>query len=487
MPLWRKFLRAALTLYRPIIASYLVLHRRLIARQKEERHARWMKAAAIGLGLVVVLLFLSTAFADKLSFIRNKTVQTVVSVTGTSPAVDAYGHTNLLLLGAGDKDHDGIDLTDTVMLASIDATKTKSVALLSLPRDLYFLKTQNMGPGKINTLYRDYKITLVRAGKAKADASTEALREVGEEVGRQLGIDVYGVVKVDFTGFVEGIDALGGVDVDIPDVLVDTQYPGPNYTYETFSLAAGHQHLDGETALKFARSRHSTSDFDRSRRQQQIIHAIGQKVKQAGLLSKTQQILSLLSIVRDHMESTLNTSELIGVAGVLAAIDPANVVTQQLNDSNGLYGTTIRPGGLLYTPPRDQFDGAFVLLPVSIPEFPVTMKQIRGFVSLFFHSRSLHLSRPVINVLNAGAPPGSSRRLAQELTKYGLQVGMVDNAPEKREQSAILMTSALQTEGDFLAKTIGVPHAAKTASGAALTILLGKNYTFTSLQSFLQP
>lgn len=126
-------------------------------------------------------------------------------------------------------------------------------------------------------------------------ADQEALRELALEIGRFTNVDIQQIIKVDFIGFVQAVDAVGGVDIDVPYTLVDPEYPGPNYSYQTFSITKGPHHLDGETALKYARSRHSTSDFSRSGRQQQIIKALGEKVKNEGILSNPSKILSLVT------------------------------------------------------------------------------------------------------------------------------------------------------------------------------------------------
>ncbi len=92
------------------------------------------------------------------------------------------------------------------------------------------------------------------------------------------GVPIPYYMFVDFDGFISLIDSLSGINVNVPQSLVDTSYPGPNNNYITFSIQSGQQVLDGETALKYARSRHSTSDFSRALRQQLIIKAMVDKV-----------------------------------------------------------------------------------------------------------------------------------------------------------------------------------------------------------------
>ncbi len=455
--------------------------------------------------LLILLLIIGTLKV----LVRLKEIALgMVSMAGTDLQKDEHGFTNVLLLGEGDNDHDGVDLTDTVMIASLDPDKTESAVLFSIPRDTYILNAGKMGKGRINSLYRDYKISLERKGMKEPEASQAALAQLDEEVGTLLGMKIHGSIKVNFSGFTEAIDAIGGIDVVVPEDLVDPEYPGPNYSYQTFSIGKGLQHLDGATALKYARSRHSTSDFSRSARQQQIIAAAVQKVKDDGIIRNAGRITELLSIIAKNVESTLSTRELMGLASMGKSIDHGKMVNIQLNDQNGLYGSTIQPGGFLYSPPREEFDGAAVLLPVSVPEFPVTWKQIRSFSTLLMTHRELFLHTPRIIVLNAGAKPGSARLIGGELYRYLFNVQNTHNYAKGKNpsfpNSFIVIHAALlqddtrsadqkaaQETAEFLSKTFGMKVTvdpdgqAFSQDDADIAIVLGKDFEYTLLQDRL--
>lgn len=461
---------------------------------QHERRINLLKRITIILVAVLFACLLFVGTARALIALNVINVQNIIGIAGSDLPQDAYGHTNILLLGQGDAAHDGVDLTDTIMIASLDPHETKSAALLSLPRDLYFLETAKMGKGRINSLYRDYKITLKRQGKNDEEASKEAMRELAHEIGKALQMDIHHIVKVDFIGFVQAVDAIGGIDIVVPSDLIDPEYPGPNYTYETFSISAGAQHLDGETALKYARSRHSTSDFDRSARQQQILQAIADKVKTEGILTKPKQILHLLNIMQEHVLTTLEVRDMVSVAGLAKRIDQTRIIGMQLNTTNGLYGERSLAGGMLYTPPRDQFGGAAVLLPVSIPESPITWKQIQALTRLLMHQRTPYVERTPIQIWNTGAEPGSARRLGGELIRYGFTVVATENAPERRERpDSAIVTSGSNATTDLLHRLLGYSmqsstDAATSSSSAPttpslITIELGEDFTYTPLQN----
>lgn len=417
--------------------------------EEVQKRERTLKKTIIVLvaALVVLLMLIGTL---KVVLRLKELALGMASVAGAELATDENGFTNILLLGEGDNDHDGVDLTDTIMVASLDPTNTKSAILISIPRDTYVLNSEKMGKGRINSLYRDYKIALIHKGMEESEASAEAMSQLNIEVGSLVGLTIHGSVKVNFSGFTEAVDAIGGIDVDVPYNLVDTEYPGANYSYVTFSIPKGLQHLDGETALKYARSRHSTSDFSRSARQQQIIAAIVTKVKEEGIVKNVGRLTELLSIVAKNVESTLSTRELLGLANLGKSIESGRIISVQLNDQNGLFGSTIEQGGFLYSPPRDEFGGAAVLLPVSIPEFPVTWKQVRAYVQLLTKQRSIFLHPSRILVLNAGAKEGSARKLGGELYRYQFNILNTRNFARGNnpsfEKSFLLINPALSTD-----------------------------------------
>lgn len=465
-------------------------------QRKEQRVALLKKLLVILLSVLAGLLILAGT-VKALVALRILTVHNFLSVAGSQLPADADGFTNILLLGAGDKDHDGVDLTDSIMVVSLDPWKTRSAVMLSLPRDLFVLKSETMGRGRINELYRNRKYQLRRQGMPEEEASMQSMKELGEEVGRHMGITVHRVVKVDFTAFTEVVDALGGVDIDVPEDIVDPEYPGPNYTYEPFEIRKGPRHLDGETALKYARSRHTTSDFGRSARQQQLLQALAEKARAEGIASSPGKISSLLKILADHVETTMTFGEILGAARLGESVDRANVISHTLNIETGIDSPFATPGGFLYTPPRDQFEGASVLLPYSIPEFPVTWKQIQTFTRFLFQNRALLLQKPQIMILNAGAKSGAARVLGNELIRYGIENVETDNAFEDRRNPPKLAASVVVARsgedgdgaaffGDLLKISAGLlPTGISPEKQGPITIILGTDYTYRPLQDLL--
>lgn len=205
---------------------------------------------------------------------------------------------SILLLGIGGEGHDGGDLTDTIMVAQIDNIE-KRIQLVSLPRDLLVFDDEGVYT-KINSVY-----TFARdEGMSEQDAVQELSKEVTEITG--IPIDHY--ARVDFEGFERMVDAVGGVEIEVTEAIDDPFYPGPNYSYDPFVLDAGTQQLDGETALKYARTRYTSEngDFDRAGRQQQVVSEIKDELLALNPVWDIRTIVSLINIFGQTVDSDLS-------------------------------------------------------------------------------------------------------------------------------------------------------------------------------------
>lgn len=485
---WKKLALFTFTLARPLLHWYNAWQE----QRKKEQRISFLKKIFIILLAILCSLILILGIANAFFSIELIGLKSVLSISGESPPADEFGHTNILLLGQGDET--GENLIDSIMIASIDQ-ETKSTVLLSLPRDLYLLHPENFEPGKLNSRYRDFVIHLrFQKGMEEKGASFTAIRELASEIGRTFDLTIHHVIKVDFEGFAAAIDALDGLEIDVPYDISDPEYPGPNYTYEPFEIRKGLQHLDGMTALKYVRSRSTTSDFARSARQQQVLHALAAKAEVMEFLKNPSRIVRLFETLREHIEMTLSMREVVGLAAIGLSLDTKNIVSMQLHDRNGLYDEVIESGGFLYDPPRELFDGASVLLPISIPEFPVTWKQPQTLKTLLIDRRMPYLTKKPITILNAGAPTGHARRLANELIRYGFDMEKVSNASiPKQASSAILhINEESQAFALFLRDILDIEESALSIPLASeeegpVTIVLGQDYHFTPLQSLVSP
>jgi LCP family protein required for cell wall assembly len=202
------------------------------------------------------------------------------------------------------------------MVASIDRESRKS-AFLSLPRDLFVPIPESDLAIKLNSLYQ-YGLS--------QDEGVEPLRVAVENI---TGLDIPYTVIVDFDGFEHIIDEVGGVTVYSERDILDTRYPGKNYSYETFELSAGWHTLDGATALKYARERHSDpeGDFGRAKRQQQILKAFQEKVFSVRTLINAPSLSRILDTLGSSVRTNLTVPEILELADLTRTIDIRNAST----------------------------------------------------------------------------------------------------------------------------------------------------------------
>ena len=203
------------------------------------------------------------------------------------PGIDAQGESgnqdriNILVLGLDRRPRDGDTptRTDTVFVVTVDP-KTKSTGILGIPRDMVVNIPYQSGNGtyedRINTVYVAGELNGYKQG------GMGLMKQVIED---NFAIEINKYVMVDFDGFEKIIDALGGVDVDVPDAVYDPYYsetekPGDYFPQD---FKPGRQHMDGRTALAYSRIRFSSDDLDRIQRQQRVIFATVEKAKTLNL------------------------------------------------------------------------------------------------------------------------------------------------------------------------------------------------------------
>jgi LCP family protein required for cell wall assembly len=226
------------------------------------------------------------------------------------------GRNNVLLLGIDRRNGTGWAYrTDTIMVVTLDP-ETGAAGMLSIPRDLQ-VAIPGHGQDRINTAnVYGYRQDNPEAGPDLLKATIEA----------NFGIPIDGYLMVDFAVFEQIVDALGGIDVDVPRVLHDTRYPDPRpgdpYAFRTVHFDPGQQRMDGKRALEYARSRMSTTDYDRAERQQLILLAIRER---ALSLSAIPRWPGLAMTVVDGVKTDMDLGDLLALAFSAVQIDASRL------------------------------------------------------------------------------------------------------------------------------------------------------------------
>lgn len=231
-------------------------------------------------------------------------------------------------------------LTDTIIMISVKKD-TAQVAFISIPRDLYIQTPK--GKVKINELYS--------LGYEKGGESY-AFNVVKTVISQVTGAYINGMARLDFNGFEKFIDEIGGVDVYLDKPFQElAQWQGEGGFY----LPKGLNHLNGSTALYFARSRFSTSDFDRARRQQLLIIATKEKLKGLGILSNPIKIYNILDIIGNHVKTDLAFS-LGDVLSFTKSLKDTNIIHLVLSTQNYLVNGTSKNGSYILTPKTGNYE-----------------------------------------------------------------------------------------------------------------------------------
>ena len=328
------------------------------------------------------------------------------------------GRINILLLGIGGEGHDGANLTDTIILTSIN-TKTKQVGMLGIPRDL-LAPIPGYGYRKINNAY---------AFAEEVSAGTGGLN-AKKVVGDVFGINVHYFVTVDFEGFRQMIDDLGGVTVDVEKSFTDSFYPTDDFKTRVVSFNAGRQTMNGEEALHFARSRHGNngegSDFARVKRQQKIIMAARDKMLSLGVLVNPAKMMRIYQTVSEHISTNIETWEILRLASLLRDVRGNEIARQTLE---------LVPEGPLIP---SMVNGAFVLLPES-----GSWDELRAAAQNIFTVREqAKISKKItVEIQNGTAIPGYAAKVAEMLRQQGYQVLKVSNAKSKDYEKTVIFGS----------------------------------------------
>ncbi len=389
----------------------------------------------ISLGLSVSLIIILVLVVGIVKAMSSIDFKVFLKIAGDELQKDTSGHTNFLILGTGNKNHEGADLTDTIMVASLD-DKNKLVTMISIPRDL-FIKDTQVGSQKINQIYY--------AAKKKFTNSTQGLDVTKQEIEKYTGLPIHYWIKIDFDGFKDLVDALGGIDVTVKKTIVDPFYPkGETKEYEVFSLSAGPQHLNGDIALKYARSRKTTSDFDRADRQQQVINAIKDKATKAETLLSQDKITKILDALKENIETNISVKELL----TLGSVAP-DYKTDQI-EHRLLHNDPSRCGGFLYNPPVDKYYGMYVLISADKQDL------VRKYIDLSLNMPQIGLENSKIQVLNGTKRAGAAVETKQILRRFCFNVTKFGNASNKNyTQTTYYYKKDLRPKTlDFLQKII---------------------------------
>lgn len=331
----------------------------------------------------------------------------------------------VLLLGVDERSQEsGPWRTDTIILLTLDP-QTKEAGVLSIPRDLWVPI-----PG-----YGDRRINAAHFLGDLYDHPGGGPALAVETVEYNLGVPIDYYVRVNFEAFVTFVDQIGGVDIYIEETIDDPTYPDHHYGYDPLYIEQGWHHFNGEMALKYARTRHGSNDFDRARRQQQVMLAILDRLTSYEMLPDLARgAPELYDTLKRSVETDLALDQILALANMAVSVDQETIRFGVIDQS--------------CTQPWVTPDGGQVLVPLRD-----RMREVRDYV---LHSEPTVEEAPEENtpevlptptpelatvaVLNGTLRSGLAGSTANYLEAEGVDVVHVANADRQDYASTLVIT-----------------------------------------------
>jgi LCP family protein required for cell wall assembly len=424
--------------------------------QKASHIIRW---TLVTVGIFLVFQMVSGVFA----WVSGGSITDLVWLLAGDLAQDTQKDTNFLIMGIGGETHSGSDLTDVFMVASYNH-ELKTMTMLSIPRDLYIKSKDGLGM-RVNRIY-DHE-------RKKTGDSKTALEAAAEMASKIANVPIHYYIKIDFGSFKDMVDALGGVKITVDTKIDDPFYPCDDLiNYCPFKILPGVYEMNGETALKYSRSRETTSDFDRAARQQKVLEAIREKALGEGVLTNPRKLRDLYSIFEERVETNLQWREILALGKIANEFNKQNLAQFVLNNER------IQTGGLLYSPNREDYGGASVLVPQGD-----NLNNIHRFTGILFNHPRVMLDKVPIEILNASGKYGIAEKVAYDLNRYGLNTEKINNYPGEKMghtqvyyYDAATATETLGVLRNFIDVNPEVGPVELQQRGFGITIVLGQDW-----------
>jgi polyisoprenyl-teichoic acid--peptidoglycan teichoic acid transferase len=360
--------------------------------KKKFYQKKWFKISLIVIGILILaggaMAWKMGVTLNKISLKGNLFGSLARAVPGVKDELkgEADGRINIVLLGMrGEHVPSGGLLADTIMVASIKPAENK-LALISIPRDLFVDNPSWGTKTKINAVY----------AAGEENGKKQGISDMKKVLTDITGIPIHYGVALNFQGFVELIDALGGIEVNLSEPFTESIqfnepracdnnvftiptgkydnkktttktgrvrivksyplcFPDPKYVEcgGNFNLPAGINKLDGKNTLCYTRARYSSSDFERARRQQQVLKQIKEKAFSLGTLSDFGKVNDMLNALEDNVKTDMEAWEMKRVYEIYQKMTAIQMFQKVLENSEE---------GLLYAPPKQKETG-YILLP----------------------------------------------------------------------------------------------------------------------------
>jgi LCP family protein required for cell wall assembly len=382
------------------------------------------------------------------------------------PRWEGTERVNILVMGIDQREFEqGPWRTDTMLVLTIDPA-TMSAGMLSLPRDLW-VPIPGYEEGRINTAHYLGEIYDYPGGGPALAVKT---------VQYNLGVPIHYYARLNFTAFEEMVDLIGGIDIYVEEEISDSTYPDEAYGFDPFYLPAGSQHLDGEMALKYARTRHSAGgDFDRAKRQQQVLLAVFDQVTRLDLLPQlAPRAPELWQTLQGSVLTDLTLDQAIALAQLASEVDSEDIRYVVIDENYTQFWSTPE-GQQVLIPLRDRIrelrDYIFTNEALTVAPQDADNPAAR-----------LQTEAATIEVLNGTTTEGLAGLTTDYLEQHGLKVGRTDNGDRSDyTESLIIVYTGKTYTAEYIAQLLDLPltavvHGADPNAEYDISIIAGADF-----------
>lgn len=367
---------------------------------------------------IIVLCICATVFGSKI-LLSSESVTVITqnffkNFLGSEDQLlqgESENRINFLLLGVGGGKHEGAELTDTIILVSLQINPLKA-AMISIPRD-FLIFVDGYGYKKINSL------NALKEMEEKG-SGPQFLTQV---LARTLNIPIHYYIKVDFASVKNFIDEIGGVDIYVENAFTDYLYPTEDFLYQTVKFEKGWQNMNGDTLLKYVRSRHGNNgeagDFARSKRQQNALMSIKNKILNKETWINPKTIYSLLQTYDENVKTNLEVWEILKLMTLAKNLQTENIIKFGFNDD---YNNYLQAGN---------YQGSYVLTAKD-----KTFKDIQNVVANIFDEKVTE--KATADLLNGTEITGLAGKNKNLLQAKNFTILVVGNAPKQDYQKTVI-------------------------------------------------
>jgi LCP family protein required for cell wall assembly len=459
-------------------------------RRPETKLRRFAKRSALILGLVILGTggwVAYKTYAAGSSIFKGNVFAAIASPEKPLKA-DSQGNTNILLLGTSESDphHPGAQLTDSMMLVSINQ-KTKKVFLLSIPRDLWVTYDKPCSAGYSGKINAVYECTLgSNLGGLSSTQTDEVTAETAtsSKVGEVLGTDVQYVVHMNLAVVQQVVDAVGGVDISVdsqdPRGILDRNFDWRcKYKCYLVKYPNGPAHLSGTGAMWLAQARNDAGgyglprgNFDREANQRKIAIATKDKATSVGFLANPINVVNLLNAIGNNIHTNIDSTEIKSFINLVKIIPSNNIVSVDIQANRQDILTT-------GTGP----DGSSIVEPVTgLKDF----SSLQAFMQQLLAGIAAVISEQApVDVLNGSDIAGTAQTKAAELKSSGILIGTVGSAPKSAYDHYTIYDLSQGRKPSTLAalkSNLGVTNSSTTLpaginSTASFVVVIGQSTT----------